>query len=90
MFINHFKMKKKIIVSLFLLVSIVIQAQDKVMDSLQNSLKNTKNDIDRTKLLNAISDRFKYSDPEEMVNYANKAIQLAQKIKFRTKKVTHY
>lgn len=84
MFINHFKMKKKIIVSLFLLVSIVIQAQDKVMDSLQNSLKNTKNDIDRTKLLNAISDRFKYSDPEEMVNYANKAIQLAQKIKFRT------
>ncbi|NHN26092.1 histidine kinase [Flavobacterium jejuense] len=76
-------MKKKIILYLFLLVSVFVQAQDNTIDSLKNNLKNAKNDIDKAKTLNAIANHFKYSDPNEMALYANDALKLAQKIKYR-------
>lgn len=83
LFTNSFRMEKKIVLYLFLLASIFIQAQDNVIDSLKNSLKNAKNDISRAKSLNAIANQFKYSNPSEMMIYANDALKLAQKIKYR-------
>ena len=82
LFIKCNYMKAKLHIYLFLVISMVIQAQDKVMDSLQNELKKSKNDIDKTIVLNAISDQYKYSDPNKMAEFGNQALQLAQKIKY--------
>jgi tetratricopeptide (TPR) repeat protein len=83
-------MKNKILLYSFLFISIIIQAQDKVMDSLQNELKNAKNDIDKTIALNAIADQYKYSDPNKMVEYGNQALQLAQKINYKIEEGSAY
>ena len=90
LFINSIKMKTKIILYLFLFLSIAIQAQDKVMDSLQNEFKKAKNDIDKTIVLNAIADQYKYSDPTKMAEYGNQALQLAKKIKYKVEEGNAY
>lgn len=83
-------MKNKILLYSFLFISIIIQAQDKVMDGLQNELKNAKNDIDKTIALNAIADQYKYSDPNKMVQYGNQALQLAQRINYKIEEGNAY
>ena len=83
-------MRTKIFLHFFLIISIVVQAQDKVMDSLQNELKKAKNDIDKTIVLNAIADQFKYSDPNKMAEYGNQALQLAKKIKYKVEEGNAY
>ncbi len=83
-------MKTKTLLYLFLFLSIGIQAQDKVMDSLQSELKKAKNDIDKTKALNAIADQYKYSDPTKMAEYGNQALQLAKKIKYKVEEGNAY
>lgn len=83
-------MKTKIFLYLFLILSPVVQAQDKVMDSLQNKLKKTKNDIDKTMILNAIADQYKYSDPNKMAAYGNQALQLAKKINYKIEEGNAY
>lgn len=83
-------MRTKILLYLFLFISIVVHAQDKVMDSLQNELKKAKNDIDRTKALNAIADQFKYSDPNKMAEYGNQALHLAKKINYKVEEGNAY
>jgi hypothetical protein len=75
-------MRTKILLYLFLLLSTVVLAQDKVMDSLKSELKKSKNDIDKTMVLNAIADQYKYSDPNKMAAYGNQALQLAKKINY--------
>jgi len=90
LFINSIKMKAKIFIYLFLFLSIGIQAQDKVMDSLQSELKKAKNDIDKTMVLNAIADQYKYSDPTKMAEYGNQALQLAKKIKYKVEEGNAY
>jgi tetratricopeptide (TPR) repeat protein len=46
-------------------------------------LNKTKNDIDKAKLLNVIADEYKSSDPKKMLQYANEALQLSTKIRFK-------
>ncbi|MFC4739495.1 tetratricopeptide repeat protein [Flavobacterium ponti] len=83
-------MRTKIFLYLFLIVSTIVQAQDKVMDSLQNELEKAKNDIDKTMVLNAIADQYKYSDPNKMAEYGNKALQLAKKINYKVEEGNAY
>ncbi len=75
-------MMRKIIILLFLFNSL-LYAQDVVIDSLKNNLKDAKNDIEKVQSLNAIANQYKYSNPDEMLKYANEALQLAQKIKYK-------
>ncbi|MES2411800.1 MAG: tetratricopeptide repeat protein [Bacteroidota bacterium] len=68
----------------FLLISSVISwSQNHTADSLVSVLQKAKNDIDRAQLLNAIADEYKSSDPKLMFQFANQALQLAVKIKFK-------
>jgi len=83
-------MKTKILVILFLLISTIILAQDKVIDSLQNELKITKNDIDKALILNTIADQYKYSDASKMAEYANQALQLSKKINYKVEEGNAY
>jgi hypothetical protein len=54
-------------------------AQNKEIDSLKNVLNESKNDIDKVNIYNLISDNYKTSNPNMMVDYANKALQLSKK-----------
>ena len=83
-------MKTKVLLYLFFFLSVCIQAQDKVVDSLQIELKKSKNDIDKTNILNAIADQYKYSDPNKMAEYGNQALQLAKKIKYKVEEGNAY
>lgn len=70
----------KLIVSIYFIVlfSLTIQAQVTVLDSLQNKLKSVSSDVERTALYNDISNEYKYSDPNKMLEYGRKALQLSQ------------
>ncbi|GGD31687.1 tetratricopeptide repeat-containing sensor histidine kinase [Flavobacterium orientale] len=59
-------------------------SQNAVTDSLLTALENSKNEIEKTQILNAISDYYKSSDPKRMKEYAQKALQLSQKIRFKS------
>ena len=76
-------MKLKLFLFLLLLSSLFAHSQSKRIDSLLSVLHQTKNDIDRAKTLNALADEYKTSDPKLMVTYAEKALALSKKIKFR-------
>ena len=58
-------------------------SQNQRADSLIVVLQKTRNDIDKAKLLNAIAEEYKSSDPKLMLQYANQALQLSTKIKFK-------
>lgn len=63
-------------------------AQNRAIDSLLVALQHAKNDIDRAQTLNAIADAYKTSDPKLMQQYATKALQLSQKIQYKTEEGT--
>ena len=65
-----------------LLLSFLGFAQQKSADSLMQVLGKTKNDIDKTNLLNAISDSYKVVDPKKMFVFGNQALDLAKKINY--------
>lgn len=67
-----------IVVILFLSVTKLL-AQDKIIDSLQNKLTTTENNFEKAKLYNAISEQYKYSDPNKMLQFADKALKLSEK-----------
>ncbi|HEX8563170.1 MAG TPA: tetratricopeptide repeat protein [Flavobacterium sp.] len=58
-------------------------AQTAPVDSLLSALPKAKSDIVRTDILNALADHYKASNPELMLEYAEKALVLAQRIKYR-------
>jgi tetratricopeptide (TPR) repeat protein len=64
------------------LLSFLGFAQQKSADSLMQVLGKTKNDIDKTNLLNAISDSYKVVDPKKMFVFGNQALDLAKKINY--------
>ncbi|HLA56752.1 MAG TPA: tetratricopeptide repeat protein [Flavobacterium sp.] len=72
-----------IILCFLCLYSVPDIAQNKPVDSLIQILTHAKNDIDRARALNALADEHKTIDPVQMQQYANQALQLAQKIKYR-------
>lgn len=65
-------------------------AQNETIDSLKLALTNSKNDIDKTQLLNTIAVEYQSSDPKLVLEFANKALQLSQKIKFKLAEGTSY
>ena len=60
-----------------------IFSQNNAIDSLVVVLQKTKNDINKAQLLNEIANQYKTSDPQKMLQYAQKALQLSQKIRFK-------
>jgi tetratricopeptide (TPR) repeat protein len=63
---------------------LMVWSQTSKTDSLVAVLHHTQNDIDKVKLLNTISDHYKTSDPNRMLQYANEALKLSQKINYTT------
>lgn len=77
------KIAKNLTLSLLLFFSAVCWSQNKTADSLVAVLQMAKNDIDKAKTLNLIADAYKSSDPKLMLQYANQALELSTKIKFK-------
>ena len=77
-------MKQKLLLLSFLLFSIIVNAQNSKIDSLKLVLNKVKNDIDKAETLNAIADQYKTSNSKLMLDYANQALQLSKKIKFKS------
>ena len=76
-------MKPKIIILFFLFNVVIAYSQKNAVDSLVIVLNQTKNDIDKAKTLNLIANEYKTSNPKLMLEYATKALQLSQKIKYK-------
>ncbi|HPW98859.1 MAG TPA: tetratricopeptide repeat protein [Flavobacterium sp.] len=77
-------MKIKHTLFIVLLAAMASFAQTSKLDSLMVLLPNTKNDIDKVQLYNAIAEEYKTSNPNLMLQYANKAEALAKKIDYKT------
>lgn len=79
-------MKKKYIFlfCFFWFSAVIIGAQNQKIDSLLLVLSETRNDIDKVKLLNAVADTYKSSNPKLMLQYATDALNLSKKINFTT------
>ena len=76
--------KSTYLLPLFIFWSMICFSQNQKTDSLITVLNNTKNDIGKAQLYNTIADEFKTSDPKKMLQYANLALQLSQKINYKT------
>ena len=76
-------MKKILSILLFLFCFTSIYTQTQTIDSLVLVLKKSKNDIDKTQNLNAIANEYKTVNPNIMMDYATKALQLSQKIQYK-------
>ena len=61
------------------LLFVKTSAQNKVLDSLQHKLSVAKTAIEKTHLLNSIANEYVENDPELMIQYAKKAMAIAQK-----------
>ncbi|MDY0089070.1 MAG: tetratricopeptide repeat protein [Flavobacteriaceae bacterium] len=75
---------------LFLFCFWSIFAQNKEIDSLKQVLETSKNDIEKSQVLNQISDLYKTQNPTLMFDFANQALELSQKIKNRQEEATAY
>ncbi|SDW49947.1 tetratricopeptide repeat-containing sensor histidine kinase [Aequorivita viscosa] len=67
-----------IFVVLFLCIGNLF-GQDKVVDSLEIRLSEASTELEQVQLYNAISDQYKYSDPNKMLSFGSKAFKLAEK-----------
>ncbi|WP_445454259.1 tetratricopeptide repeat-containing sensor histidine kinase [Flavobacterium sp. 25HG05S-40] len=77
------KIVKILLLFIALISSVTSWCQNQTADSLVSVLQKTKNDIDKAKLLNRIADEYKSTDPKLMLHYANQALQLSIRIKFK-------
>jgi len=68
---------------LLLLFPLKGTSQNPIADSLKNVLQHTKNDIDKSQLLNAIASAYRTDNPKLMLEYAEKALRLSKKIQYR-------
>lgn len=76
---------KRIFLCCLLLVTGTLMSQNKKeIDSLLTVLKSTKVDTTKCSVYNQISNFHLYSNPDEGIEYANKALVLAQKINWQT------
>lgn len=71
-------MRKLFILLTAILATASLQAQTAVLDSLKLKLSSAKNDSERVRLLNAISSEYVENDPAQMMDFAQKALRLAQ------------
>lgn len=72
----------KVILFVFL-VAFSSFSQNPATDSLKLVLLQTTNDIDKVKLLNSISSEYSTDNPKLMLQYANDALKLSKKLKFK-------
>jgi tetratricopeptide (TPR) repeat protein len=84
------KIPKNLSLYFILFFTVAIWSQNQRVDSLVSILKNTKNDIDKAQLLNSIADEYKSSNPKLMAQYAAQALELANRIKYKSAKGTAY
>ena len=81
-------MNIKVIFLVFFFTS--LQAQQSVIDSLLVKFEATANTNEHVQLLNEISDQYKYSDPNKMLEYANQALVLAKENNLKIEEATAY
>lgn len=74
----------------FLISSPGVFAQHQEIDSLKSILETSKNDIEKSRVLNQISDAYKTKDVSLMMNFANQALEISQKIKNREEEANAY
>lgn len=67
-----------------------LHAQDRIIDSLQHKLSQTSTDSERAKLYNAISNQYKFSNPDKMISFGNEALKLAETEQFEVEMGTAY
>ncbi|RZK04182.1 MAG: tetratricopeptide repeat protein, partial [Flavobacterium sp.] len=84
------KKNTSLLLLFFTLFTVLAFAQNKTIDSLKLVFNQSKNDIDRATLLNTIAVEYQSNDPKLVLEYANKALQLSQKIKFKLAEGTSY
>ncbi|WP_299277323.1 tetratricopeptide repeat protein [uncultured Psychroserpens sp.] len=72
-------MKVKALLFFIVLFSITVHGQTHTLDSLQQRLLDVDNDLESVKLLNTISNAYKYSDPNKMAEYGNRALELSKR-----------
>lgn len=82
--------KTNILLILFLISFVGVFAQHKEIDSLKKVLHTSKNDIEKTSVLNQISDLYKTQNPTLMIDFANQALELSQKIKHKNEEANAY
>lgn len=75
-------MKIKIVLFFIFLINQVIYGQDSTLDSLKTQLQYKLTTIEKVKLYNEIANELKYSNPNEMLDFGNKALTLAKENKF--------
>jgi len=73
------KTKIFLVFSLFSFISVF--SQSKEIDSLKKLLETSKNDIEKSQILNQVSDLYKTQNPILMMDFANQALEISQKIK---------
>lgn len=77
-------MKRQLLIFVFLLSSIFVDAQQKEIDSLNELLKNYKtNDTIRLDILNSLSYHYASINAEQGITLADEAIALAQKLNYK-------
>ncbi|MEZ0007017.1 tetratricopeptide (TPR) repeat protein [Flavobacterium sp. 28YEA47A] len=81
---------KSLVICFFMLFCVLSYSQETTIDSLKKVLNHSKNDIDKAELLNAIASEYMSSDPKQMGDYANKALELSKKIKHRIEEGNSY
>ncbi len=75
----------------FLLVFFgTVHGQEPVIDSLKNRLDKSTTDLDKVKLYNSISNQYKYSDPDKMLDFGSKALDLAKENNYKVEEGTAY
>ena len=77
-------MKLPIILFVLFLCFTNIFAQDKIIDSLEQRLPKTSNNLERAKLYNAISNQYKYTDPNRMLEFGNQALKISEENQLKT------
>ncbi len=83
-------MRLNAILYVFFLCVTTLQAQDKIIDSLQQKLSATSDDLEISKLYNAIANQYKYTDPDKMLEFGNKAFKISEKNAFKAEMGTAY
>ena len=83
-------MRLKFVLYFLLVFFGTVHGQESVLDSLVNRLDNSETDLDKTKLYNTISNQYKYSDPDKMLDFGSKALNLAKENNYKTEEGTAY
>src|SRR5690606_39251224 len=58
-------------------------SQSKEIDSLKQILNTSRNDIEKSQILNQLADSYKSHNPQMVLDYASQALALSEKIKNR-------